>query len=83
VHLKFDFFIAMMRKKESITSQMKGSCLSQAVLVKVEVALGPYLTVTQSPSSVAAQLRFRLRTERSKEHQDIFPGQSFCVPEVQ
>jgi len=63
---------------------MKGSCLSQAVLVKEEVALGPYLTETQSPPSLlAAQLRFRLRTGRSKEHQDSFSGQSFCVPDVQ
>jgi hypothetical protein len=62
---------------ECFTSQMKGSVLSQAVLVKVEVAFGPYLTETQSPSLLEAQLRFRLRIGRLKEHQDIFPGQSF------
>jgi hypothetical protein len=63
---------------------MKGSFLSQAVLVKVEVLLRPYVTETQSPTSLlATQLRFRLRTGRSKEHQDSFSGQSFCVPDVQ
>jgi hypothetical protein len=62
---------------------MKGSCFSQLVLAKVEVALGPYWTETQSPSGALDQLRLRLRTGRSKEHHDIFPGHSFCVPDVQ
>jgi hypothetical protein len=78
--------MAKFEKKFNVTfftSQMKGSCLSQAVLVKVEVALVPYLTVTQSPSLLAAHISFGLRTGRSKEHQDSFPGQSFCVPDVQ
>jgi len=61
----------------NFTSQIKGSCLSQAVLLNVDVMLGPYLTEMQSPSPLADHVRFRLRTGRSKEHQDSFPGQSF------